>query len=165
MLAAPPGDRVAGEGRALTPIIRQALAEDLPRLLELYAQLDDDHADVPAGQSERPRSAFEDVRLDARQALLVAEVDGRVAGTLTLIILPNITHNGAPYAIAENIVVDAPMRGRGIGAALLRRAAEDARVAGCYKLSLASRLTREGADRFYERMGFVTTQRAFRLDL
>jgi GNAT superfamily N-acetyltransferase len=145
--------------------IRSARAADLPRLFELYAQLAIESDEPPRTPTANDARAFHDVLADPRQTVLVAEVDGRLAGAATLIIIPNATHGGAPYAIAENVVVDAPMRGHGLGQALIRRAADDARAAGCYKLSLTSRLVREDAHRFYERLGFRTTQRAFRLDL
>lgn len=66
--------------------------------------------------------------------------------------------------MVENVVVDAGSRSRGLGEALMRHVMQQARSAGCYKLSLASNKQRADAHRFYKRLGFRSTQKAFRVD-
>ena len=145
--------------------VRRATEADLPRLIELMAQL---HPDEP--EAEDP-SRVEDyatvlARMTAQgQRVLVAEDDGRIAGTLVLAIVENLTHKGTPYAIIENVIVDEAARGKRHGEALIEQAAEEARQAGCYKVSLTSNKRRSEAHRFYERLGFVQTHEAFRIDL
>ena len=85
-------------------------------------------------------------------------------GSLSLIIVPNLTHVGRPYAIIENVVVDASERGAGHGEALMRHAIEEARRAGCYKVSLTSNKSRPDAHRFYERLGFRATHEGYRVE-
>ncbi len=99
------------------------------------------------------------------QSVLVAEDDGRITGALVLAIIENITHKGTPYAIIENVVVDEAARGQRHGEALMEYAIAEARRAGCYKVSLTSNKRRGEAHRFYERLGFVQTHEAFRIDL
>ena len=99
------------------------------------------------------------------QRVLVAEDDGRIAGALVLAIIENITRKGTPYAIIENVVVDEGARGQRHGEALIEQAVEEARRAGCYKVSLTSNKRRTEAHRFYERLGFVQTHEAFRINL
>ena len=118
-----------------------------------------------AEASDGEQRAFADVLADPRQRLLVAERGGAVVGSVTLIVVPNLTHDGKPYGIIENVVVREDARRGGIGAALMRAAIAAAREAGCYKVALTSNLRRTDAHSFYEWLGFVTTQRAFRLDL
>ena len=147
--------------------IREATEDDLPRLIELLAQLS---LDAPREEPGPPlpqtySDAFAEIQADPRQRLLVAEAGGRIAGSATLIIVPNLTHQGRPYAIVENVVVDQTQRGGGIGELLMRHAIEAARRAGCYKLSLTSNRRREDAHRFYERLGFVTTHEGYRIEL
>jgi hypothetical protein len=45
------------------------------------------------------------------RSLLVAEVDDTVVGTIDLLIVPNVTHGGRPWAIVENLIVDEAARG------------------------------------------------------
>ena len=145
--------------------IRTATEADLPRLIELMAQL---HPDEP--EVEDPSRVEHYARVLARmtsqgQSVLVAEDDGRIAGALVLAIIENITHKGTPYAIIENMIVDEAARGRRLGAALIEQAIAEARRAGCYKVSLTSNKRRTEAHRFYKRLGFVQTHEGFRIDL
>jgi len=82
-----------------------------------------------------------------------------------LIIVPNLGHHGRPYALIENVVVDASQRSQRHGEQLMRYVIEQARAAACYKITLTSALRREDAHRFYERLGFRFTHKGFRLDL
>ena len=93
------------------------------------------------------------------------EAKGRVVAAASLIIVPNLSHQGRPYAIVENVVVDAAKRGGGSGELLLRHALAEARRAGCYKLSLTSNKQRGDAHRLYERLGFEATHEGFRVEL
>jgi ribosomal protein S18 acetylase RimI-like enzyme len=147
------------------PTIREATEADLPRLIALMAQLrpDDPQAEDP---SRLDQYAAVLARMTAQgQRLFAAEVEGEVAGMLALALIENITHQGRPYAIIENVIVDEAVRGRGIGEALIKSAVEAAREAGCYKVSLTSNKRRTDAHRFYERLGFQQTHEAFRIDL
>ncbi len=145
--------------------IRRATEADLPRLIELMAQLrpDEPEAEDPSRIEDYARVL---ARMTAQgQRVLVAEDNGWIAGALVLAIVENISRRGTPYAIIENVVVDEPARGLGHGEALIEQAVEEARQAGCYKVSLTSNKRRGEAHRFYERLGFVQTHEAFRIDL
>ena len=147
--------------------IRDATEADLPRLVELLAQLSLD--DAPRERLGHPlpesyRAALQQIEADPRQRQLVIEARGRVVGTASLIIIPNLSHRGRPWAVIENVVVDEPERGSGYGELLLRYAVEEARRAGCYKLSLTSNKQRKGAHLFYQRLGFRATHEGFRVD-
>ncbi|OGO53023.1 MAG: hypothetical protein A2148_00830 [Chloroflexi bacterium RBG_16_68_14] len=147
--------------------VRDARESDLPRIVELLAQLSLDTPREALGPPlpESYRRAFQEVQADRRQRLLVAEAQGRVVGTASLIIVPNLSHQGRPYAIVENVVVDAAERSAGYGELLLRHAMGEARRAGCYKLSLTSNKQRKEAHRFYQRLGFRATHEGYRVDL
>ena len=126
------------------------------------------HPDEP--EAEDPSRVEDYARVLGRmsaqgQSVLVAEDKGRIAGALVLAIVENITRKGTPYAIIENVVVDEDARGQHHGEALIEQAVEEARQGGCYKVSLTSNKRRGEAHRFYERMGFVQTHEAFRIDL
>ena len=85
------------------------------------------------------------------QTLLVARVDGEIAGMLTLVVYRVPT--GVDARI-EDVVVDESARGRGVGEALTRAAIDRARAAGAHAIGLTSRPEREAANRLYRRLGF-----------
>jgi GNAT superfamily N-acetyltransferase len=144
--------------------VRKATPADLPRLLELLAQLREAPA-ATAGVTEAERRALDNVVADTRQQLAVIEVDERIVGTAVLVVVPNVTHGGQPYAIIENVVVDERERGRGYGEQLIAWLVDEARRAGCYKVALTSNKRRTDAHRFYARIGFRATHEGFRIDL
>jgi GNAT superfamily N-acetyltransferase len=86
-----------------------------------------------------------------------------VLGSVTLIIIPNLTYVARPFALIENVVVDEGARGKGIGESLIRQAIESAREEGCYRVSLTSNKRRQAAHKFYERLGFTASHEGFQL--
>ena len=147
-----------------THAIRDAHADDIPRLLELYLQL--------SGSSQHPEddvrrftdahgAALERITADPHTDLFVLEAGGRVVATYALYIMPNLSHGGRPFAIVENVVVDDALRGQGLGRLLMEHALARAREAGCYKLALTSNRKRTAAHAFYESIGFEQTHKGF----
>ncbi|MGI8938682.1 MAG: GNAT family N-acetyltransferase [Iamia sp.] len=84
--------------------------------------------------------------------LLLAEAEGEVLGSLTLVVFRIPT---GQRAWIEDVVVDGDARGRGVGEALNRFALDLAATLGCRTVDLTSRPTREAANRLYQRLGFV----------
>lgn len=91
--------------------------------------------------------------------VLVAEVDGQLAGAVTV-----ATRGGewaeqsAPgEAVIRMLVVDPAVRGAGTGEALMRGCLEAARADGCSLVRLSSQEGMTAAHRLYERLGFVRT--------
>lgn len=148
--------------------IREATEADLPRLVELLSQL---ATDVPDREDLREPLPFvyhltlRHVQETPGQHILVLVERKRIIGTVALSVIPNLSHRGSPYAIIENVVVDAKHRSKGHGEALIRHAIAEARKAGCYKVVLTSNKRRTEAHRFYERLGFQRTHEAFRINL
>lgn len=142
--------------------IRRAEKADLPRIIELLSQLS---IDAPREDPTHDYSAaFEAVDADPRQTLLVLETPERsIAGTLVLVIVPNLSYQGRPWAVIENVVIDDAARGSGYGEQLVRHAIELAQQAGCHKVGLTSNKQRPEAHRFYERLGFTASHEGFKL--
>jgi ribosomal protein S18 acetylase RimI-like enzyme len=95
--------------------------------------------------------------------VLVARIDGRIVGMLTVVIVDIPTKRAAHI---DDVVVDEHARGQGIGRTLARTAIEEARRAGARHVDLTSRPEREAANHLYQSLGF--TQRLtgmHRLDL
>jgi GNAT superfamily N-acetyltransferase len=100
-----------------------------------------------------------------RGDVLVAELDGDVAGVCQLIIFTHFQHTGRSCAELESVHVRHDLRSRGIGAELLAHAERLARAAGCYRIQLTSRSVRVDAHRFYESNGYVATSQGFKKSL
>ena len=95
--------------------------------------------------------------------LLVARLDGRIVGTLTLVIFRIPT---GMRAWIEDVVVDETARGHGVGEELNRFALGVARDRGCKTVDLTSRPSREAANRMYQRIGFKAREtNVYRYDL
>lgn len=141
--------------------IREAREADLDRLLELYSLLEGPYAGSVSLTRDGARNLFTRILLDPNQQTLVAEDYGEVVGTLVIVVIPNLGHGGAPYAVVENVVVDPDSRGEGVGKALVEEALERARRAGAYKLALCSNLQREEAHAFYRSLGMEQTHAGF----
>jgi GNAT superfamily N-acetyltransferase len=144
------------------PVIRAASREDLPRLIELLDQLslEGESREDPSAL-DAYESALSDILEDSRQELLVLESDGRVVATAAVIVVPNLSRVGRPYAVVEGVVVDASFRGQGLGEVLMRHVMKLTESAGCYKLVLTSNKARDGAHRFYSRLGFKASHEGF----
>lgn len=148
-------------------IIREATEADLPRLIELLAQLgpEEDREDLRSPLAEAYRAAFAEIDRNPHHRLLVVEDAGRIAGTAVVLIIANLSHRGRPWAVVENVVVDEAERGKRYGELLMQRTLAIAKQAGCYKLTLTSNKGRADAHRFYQRLGFIATHEGFRIEI
>jgi GNAT superfamily N-acetyltransferase len=140
--------------------IREALPSDLGGLLTLYAQLNPSDPRLPDDAAAR---IFTEMQKRAGLSVLVAIVDGHVVGSVTLVILPNLTRGGAPYALVENVVTHDGYRRRGIGRELLAEAARCAEAAGCYKLMLMTSRPEPHVRDFYTGCGFSQNRVGFQM--
>jgi ribosomal protein S18 acetylase RimI-like enzyme len=125
----------------VTPELMTALRELLPQLSSSAPPLTDEQLgaiiDSPA------------------TVLFVARVDGRIVGSLTLVLFRLPT---GMRAWIEDVVVDAAARGHGVGEALNRAAIETAQEHGARTVDLTSRPSREAANRLYQRLGFTARE-------
>lgn len=154
--------------RVPKPRIREATEADLPRLIELLSQLsphDPGREDLTEPLPFAYHLMLRRILEAPGEHLYVLELRKRIVGTVALSVTPNLTHKGAPYAIIENMIVDAKQRSKGYGELLIRHAIAEARRSGCHKVSLTSNKRRTDAHRFYERLGFERTHEAFGMNL
>ena len=97
--------------------------------------------------------------------LYVAEEEGRVVGTFQLTFIQTLVHRGRLRATVESVHVAGDRRSRGIGAAMIAFAVEEARKAGAGVVQLTSNKRRTQAHRFYERIGFTRSHEGFKMEL
>lgn len=144
-------------------VVRRARPSDLDELLSLYGDL----ADVRTTAAPADRAASEPLLAgilgDRMRQLVVAIVDGHVAGTADLLIVPNLTHHGKPWAVVENVIVARGVRRTGVGRELMAHLIEAARAAGCYKLQLHSGKQRVEAHEFYRGLGLDAVAEGFKI--
>ena len=69
-------------------------------------------------------------------------------------IVPNLTRQGRPYALIENVVTHCSYRKRGLASACLAYAKDLAEAAGCYKMMLLTGAKDGETLRFYENAGY-----------
>jgi len=150
---------------ASTLRIRRARKSDLSRLQELYDQLHLKNYLSLRVPEARLAAAFDRLARDRNHTILVAEVAGKIIGTCHVIVVPHLGHALRPFAVVENVVVDAQARSAGIGQHLMTAAGSLARARGCYKMALTSNIARPRAHRFYERLGWTRTHFGYSLGL
>jgi ribosomal protein S18 acetylase RimI-like enzyme len=128
--------------------------------VEIAQHVDDELVDafaylIPQLSSSNPppsREHLAEMVQSPATLVLIARVDGRIAGSLTLAMFRIPT---GLRAWIEDVVVDGDARGNGVGEALNLRAIEEARKRGAVTVDLTSRPSREAANRLYQRLGFV----------
>ena len=81
----------------------------------------------------------------------VAEVDGMIVGSTTLLIEQKFIHEGGKVGHIEDVVVSKEFEGRGIGIKLVTSLLEVAKTENCYKTILDCK---DELISFYERIGF-----------
>ena len=97
---------------------------------------------------------WEKLLADPSYHIIVAERDGLLCASCTLVVVPNLTRDLRPYGLVENVVTRREYRKRGLASACLNRARELAQAAGCYKLMLLTGAKDGATLRFYERAGY-----------
>jgi GNAT superfamily N-acetyltransferase len=145
-------------------LLREARREDVPEIVALLAD------DVLGAGREGPAdaayfAAFDQIEADPRSHLLVAEVDGRVVGTLQLTTLPGLSRHGLLRGQIEAVRVAAGQRGQRLGRLMIEWAIEAARTQGCGLVQLTSDKQRPDAIRFYESLGFTASHEGLKRPL
>ncbi|GAA4065926.1 GNAT family N-acetyltransferase [Streptomyces shaanxiensis] len=145
--------------------IRPAVADDIPAIVGMLA-------DDPLGaQRESPDdltpylAAFERLRSDPNQHLIVAVRESRVVGTLQLTVIPGLSRRGSTRSIIEGVRIHTDERGSGLGTQLIEWAIEESRRQNCQLVQLTSDNSRTDAHRFYERLGFTASHVGFKIQL
>src|SRR4051812_32440764 len=151
----------------MSVVFRPATANDLQAIVTL---LDDDEQskgreDPRLPLDPRYTAAFETIDSDPNQMQVVAEIDGRIVGTMQLSFLPGIAFRGAWRGQIEAVRIANDLRGQGLGQRMIEWAGARCRERGCKMAQLTSKLDRVDAHRFYERMGWQKSHAGFKLPL
>lgn len=131
--------------------------ENVLALIDLY---DREKAPRP---TEQTQTEVYRALVELGGGIVVAKQQGRIVGTCTLCLCPNLSWTGRPFAIIENVIVHPDFRGQGIGKAILQTATERAKAQGCYKVALMTGSKRAETLSFYEAAGFQPTKTGFQI--
>jgi GNAT superfamily N-acetyltransferase len=151
-----------------TVVFRRADASDVPAIVELLAAdpigatRDGVHTaeDLAAYQQ-----AFRAIDADPAQLLVVAHAGPDLVATLQLSFIPGLARRGALRAQIEAVRVHESYRSRGLGAAMMTWAIDEARRRGCGLVQLTTDKSRPDAHRFYAQLGFVASHEGMKLRL
>ena len=151
----------------MTPTFRDATAADLAAIIALLAEdtLGERREDASIPLDPGYEAAFAAIKSDPGQRLIVAEIDGRVIGTMQLSTIPGIAFRGAWRGQIEAVRIAGDLRGRGMGEQLIEYAVEQFRRGGCRFVQLTSHKSRTRAHRFYERLGWTRSHDGFKFAL
>ncbi|MHB1001523.1 MAG: GNAT family N-acetyltransferase [Armatimonadota bacterium] len=132
--------------------IREINEDELPQLLDLYKHLHSQ--DDPLLDDAMIQSAWSSILGNPWMRCLVAEYNGRIVSSCTLIITPNLTRGARPYGLIESVVTHTDYRCKGIGTAVLKYALGIAWDVDCYKVMLLTGRKDQSVFNFYEKAGF-----------
>ena len=112
-------------------------------------------------EEDNAKLVLKKIRSNQNHVIMVAELDGQIVGSITLLIEPKFIHQGGLVGHIEDVVVRSELQGKGIGEQLVNAALEYAKNHGCYKTILDCD---DNVKPFYEKIGFKRNSNAMRFD-
>jgi len=140
------------------PIIRELKKEDLWNgfltTLDSLRQTSDINKD-------KAEKIFENISSNPNHIVAIAELDGKIVASTTLLIELKFIHAGGLVGHIEDVVVDKNFQGQKIGVKIIKYLLEIAKNRGCYKTILDCT---DEVKPFYEKLGFNHTANELRFD-
>jgi len=112
-------------------------------------------------EEDNAKRVLKKIRSNQNHIIMVAELDGQIVGSITLLIEPKFIHQGGLVGHIEDVVVRSEFQGKGIGEQLVNAALEYAKNHGCYKTILDCD---DNVKPFYEKIGFKRNSNAMRFN-
>ncbi len=110
---------------------------------------------------EKAKEVFQKINTNKDHIIAVAELDGKIVGSTTLLIEQKFIHNGGLVGHIEDVVVDKDFQGKKIGEKIMKYLLEIAKNRGCYKTILDCT---DDVKPFYEKLGFKHIANELRFD-
>jgi len=104
---------------------------------------------------------FEKINSNPDHIIAVAELDGKIVGSTTLLIELKFIHSGGLVGHIEDVVVNKDYQGQKIGEKIMKFLIEISKKRGCYKTILNCT---DDVKPFYEKLGFKHIANELRLD-
>jgi len=112
-------------------------------------------------EEDNAKLILKKIRSNQNHVIMVADLDGQIVGSITLLIEPKFIHQGGLVGHIEDVVVRSELQGKEIGEQLVNAALEYAKNHGCYKTILDCD---DNVKPFYEKIGFKRNSNAMRFD-
>ena len=94
---------------------------------------------------------FKKIKLNPEHIIIVAEIKGKIVGSITLLIEPKFIHQGGLVGHIEDVVINKNFQNKKIGEKIIKQVLEIAKNRGCYKTILDCS---DKVKPFYEKLGF-----------
>ena len=104
---------------------------------------------------------FEKIDSNPDHIIVVAELEGKIVGSTTLLIEPKFIHDGGLVGHIEDVVVDKDFQGKKIGEKIMKYLLKVSKDRGCYKTILDCT---DDVKPFYEKLGFKQVANELRID-
>jgi len=112
-------------------------------------------------EEDNAKLILKKIRSNQNHVIMVADLEGQIVGSITLLIEPKFIHQGGQVGHIEDVVVRSELQSKGIGEQLVNAALEYAKNHGCYKTILDCD---DNVKPFYEKIGFKRNSNAMRFD-
>lgn len=140
-------------------VIREAEGTDEAELMRLYKLLLGNFE-----QGAETAEQIEAIKNDGMNYILVAECDGKLAGTLQMSLCDSAAYGCKPHAVYEYVITDPEYRRMGIGRKLFKEAERIGAENGVKFYVLVSGKERKEAHKFYKAIGFDASVKGFRIE-
>ncbi|BDQ31359.1 MAG: GNAT family N-acetyltransferase [Nitrosopumilus sp.] len=140
------------------PIIRELRKEDI---LNGFLTTLDALRKASDIRTDKAMKIFEKINSNPDHIIAVAELDGKIVGTTTLLIEQKFIHDGGVVGHIEDVVVNKDYHGQKIGEKIMKYVLEIAKNRGCYKTILDCT---DDVKPFYEKLGFKEIANELRFD-
>lgn len=133
-------------------ILREATPADAAQVDQVMLVISDESADLT-----RMASQIEKLANDPQKYLLVAEdpETHTICGSLLGVVFEDICQDGRPILLVENVAVLESYQGKGVGRQLFDEIERWGREMDCHYEILVSGMSRTGAHKFYNALGFM----------
>jgi glucosamine-phosphate N-acetyltransferase len=140
------------------PIIRELRKEDLWNGFLTTLDSLRKASDIDRNKADE---IFEKINSNPDHIVVVAELDGKIVGSTTLLIEPKFIHKGGVVGHIEDVAIDKKFQGQKIGEKIMKYLLEFAKNRGCYKTILDCT---DDVKPFYEKLGFKHIANELRFD-
>ena len=140
------------------PIIRELRKEDLWNGFLTTLDSLRQASDIDKNKAD---DIFEKINSNPDHIVAVAELDGKIVGSTTLLIEPKFIHKGGLVGHIEDVVVDKKFQGQKIGEKIMKYLLQYSKDRGCYKTILECT---DDVKPFYEKLGFKNIANELRFD-